>query len=268
MTIMKRKVVLSLALGSLVALVFAGAALATHPRPGGGSPLRVPFVPAFKPCVTPNSAHIAPLAFPSCTPPVLNSPMLKTGTIGAGGGFAKLVVYCTDGQIPPCGPTDGFDTLDIKADGSSTDVECAGTFAPHCSANNADYTGTLLVESDIRISDHANGLPPTVCTNSNGTAPCVTATMTDITFTVPVQCNAVGSATAAPGSSCNLNTTIDTLVPTVTKEFQRGVISVFGIRAKDEGPDGSFSPGGGATCPPICGSGDESTAAIQGLFVP
>jgi len=268
MTIMKRKVVLSLALGSLVALVFAGAALATHPRPGGGTPLRAPFVPAFKPCLTPNSAHIAPLAFPSCTPPRLNSQMLKTGTIGAGGGFGKLVVYCTDGQIPPCGPTDGFDTLDIKVDGSSSDVECSVALGAHCSGNDADYTGLLLAQSSIRISDHANGIPPTVCTNANGTAPCVTATMQDIVFSVPVQCNAVGSATAPPGASCNLNTTIDTLVPTTTKEFQRSVVSVFGINVLDEGPDGSISPGGSFTCPPICGSGDETTFANQGLFVP
>jgi len=266
MTIMKRKVVLSLALGSLVALVFASAALATHPRPGGGSPLRVPFVPAFKKCVAPNSAHIAPLAFPSCTPPVLNSQMLKTGTTGAGQGSGKLVVFCTDGQTPPCTPNDANDTEDVKVDGSATDVQCSVVNAgAGCAAVGADYTGTMLVESDIRITDHSNGLPPTVCTNGAGNSPCGTATMTDITFTIPVPCVDNGGAN---GANCNISSTIDTLVPTAVKEFQRGVISVFGVRAKDQGPDGSFSPGGGATCPPICGSGDETTYADQGLFIP
>ena len=266
MTIMKRKVVLSLALGSLVALVFASAALATHPRPGGGSPLRVPFVPAFKKCAAPNSAHIAPLAFPSCTPPVLNSQMLKTGTTGAGAGFGKLAVYCTDNQTPPCTPNDANDTEDVKVDGSATDVQCSVLNAgAGCAAVGADYTGTMLVESDIRITDHSNGLPPTVCTNGAGNSPCGTATMTDITFTIPVPCVDNGGAN---GANCNISSTIDTLVPTAVKEFQRGVISVFGVRAKDQGPDGSFSPGGGATCPPICGSGDETTYADQGLFIP
>lgn len=266
MTIMKRKMVLSLALGSLVALALASTALATHPRPGGGSPLRVPFVPAYKACTAPNSAHIAPLAFPSCTPPVINSNLLTTGTTGAGGGFGKLTVFCTDGQTAPCTPNDGFDTEDIKVDGSATDVQCKVLNATaHCAAVGADYTGTLLVESDIRITDHSNGLPPTVCTNGGGNAPCGVGTMIDITFSIPVTCVNNGGAN---GANCNISSTIDTLVPTAVKEFQRGTISVFGVRAEDEGPDGSFSPGGGATCPPICGSGDETTYADQGLFVP
>jgi hypothetical protein len=265
----KRRLVLSLALGSLLALALASVATATHPRPGGGSPLRVPFVPMFKQCLAPNSAHIAPLAFPSCTPPVLNSQMLTTGTTGAGQGSSKLQVFCTDPpQTPPCTPNDGFDTEDIKVDATSTDVECSITLAPHCSNPGGDYTGIVLGQSTIRITDHANGIPPTVCTNGGGTSPCVTATMQDIVFSVPVQCVANGSATAPPGANCNISSTIDTLVPTATKEFQRAVVSVFGINVLDEGPDGSISPGGSATCPPICGSGDETTYANQGLFIP
>jgi len=262
----RRRLVLSLALGSLVALALASVATATHPRPGGGSPLRVPFVPMYKQCLAPNSAHIAPLAFPSCTPPVLNSQMLKTGTTGAGGGSGKLSVYCTDGQTPPCTPNDASDTEDIKVDGNATDVQCSVAMpAAHCAAVGADYTGIALSQSVIRITDHSNGLPPTVCTNGAGNSPCVTATMQDITFSVPVQCVDNGGAN---GANCNISSTIDTLVPTSVKEFQRAVVSIFGINVLDGGPDGSISPGGGATCPPICGSGDETTFANQGLFIP
>ena len=42
------KTVLTLALGSVLALALASVALATHPRPGGGTPFRVPLVPAYK----------------------------------------------------------------------------------------------------------------------------------------------------------------------------------------------------------------------------
>jgi len=264
MTNMNRRIVLSLALGSLVALVFASAALATHPRPGAGANFRVPLVPSFKQCTAPNSTHVAPLALPSCTPPVLQSNMLTTGTAGAGSGFAKLNVLCTDAQVPPCTPNDGIDTEDIAVTGSATDVRCSAV-TPSCAAVGADYTGKLIAASVIRITDHANGTPATVCTNGAGNAPCVTATVADVTFSVPIQCTATGGAN---GSNCNVNTTIDTLVPTTVKEFQRGVISIFGIVANDEGPDGSVSPGGGFTCPPICGSGDETRYADQGLFIP
>ncbi|PWU20204.1 MAG: hypothetical protein C5B48_12800, partial [Candidatus Rokuibacteriota bacterium] len=41
----------------------------SYPRPKGATPLRVPLVPAAKPCTSPNSTHGAPLAFGSCAPP-------------------------------------------------------------------------------------------------------------------------------------------------------------------------------------------------------
>ena len=264
MTFMSRAA-LSLVLGAAFVLALGGTALATHPRPGGGSPIRVPLVPSFKQCLAPNSTHFGPLEFPSCTSPSLESSMLTTGTTGAQTGFGKLTVFCTDGQMPPCTPNDGFDTEDIKVNSSGTDVRCAVGGVPGCTAPGADYTGQLLGQSIIRITDHSNGLPPTVCTNGAGNAPCVTATMQDIVFSVPVGCVDNGGPN---GANCSIASTIDTLVPTTTKEFQRAAVSVFGLRILDQGPDGSISPGGSATCPPICGSGDETTAATQGLFLP
>ena len=82
---------------------------------------------------------------------------------------------------------------------------------------------------------------------------------------MPASCVDNGGAN---GANCSINTTIDTLVPTTVKELQRAVVSVFGIKVLDAGPDGSISPGGSFTCPPICGSGDETIAAQQGLFIP
>jgi hypothetical protein len=258
------KTVLSLALGSVLALALASVALATHPRPGGGSPLRVPFVPAYKVCSAPNSNHVAPLAFGSCTPPVLESAILTTGTAGAGQGSSRLDVFCTDNSVPPCSGAAG-DQEDIKVIASASDVRCAVGGIPGCSAAGADYTGQLIGQSVIRITDHSNGTPPTVCASGSGASPCTTATVTDITFSVPAQCSDNGGAN---GANCSVNTTIDTLVPTTVKELQRAVVSIFGIKALDAGPDGSISPGGSFTCPPICGSGDETKYADQGLFIP
>jgi hypothetical protein len=257
------KTVLSLALGSVLALALASVALATHPRPGGGSPFRVPFVPAYKVCSAPNSNHVAPLAFGSCTPPVLESAILTTGTAGAGQGSARLDVFCTDNTVPPCAAAG--DQEDIKVISSASDVRCSVGGIPGCSAAGADYTGQLIGQSVIRITDHSNGTPPTVCGAGSGAPPCTTATVTDITFSVPAGCADNGGAN---GANCSVNTTIDTLVPTTVKELQRAVVSIFGVTALDAGPDGSISPGGSFTCPPICGSGDETKYADQGIFIP
>ena len=48
-----------------------------YPRPGGGTPYRVPLVPAFKACTAPNRTHVAPLNNPSCAPWALESSQLR-----------------------------------------------------------------------------------------------------------------------------------------------------------------------------------------------
>jgi hypothetical protein len=284
MTHLKRRMVLSLAIGAFLALALGSVALATHPRPGGGSPFRVPLVPAFNKCggvataddpapSAPNSTHVAPLAQPSCTPPVMKSSILTMGTAGAGQGSARLDVYCTNGvgptypsngDVPPCSANAG-DQEDIKVAGSASDVRCTVAVGLVCSAPGADYTGSLIAQSVIRITDHSNGSPATVCAAGGGAPPCVTATVSDLTFSVPVPCTDNGGAN---GANCSVLTTIDTLVPSTVKEFQRGVVAIQNIRAVDAGPDGSITPPPPFPCPPVCGSGDETKFAEQGIFIP
>jgi hypothetical protein len=211
------KTVLTLALGSVLALALTSVALATHPRPGGGTPFRTPLVPAFKECVNSNSFHVAPLAFGSCTPPVLDSAIIRTG-IGNMVGSARLDVLCTDGQSLPCNVNAG-DQEDIKVVSSATDAICVAGGVPGCSAAGADYTGTVLGQSLVRITDHSNGVPAgTVCANGTGAAPCGTATMTDIVYSVVAGCADNGGA---GGGTCSVSTTIDTQVPTTVKELPR-----------------------------------------------
>ncbi len=257
---------LSLALGALVALCLVSVASAQHPRPGGGSPFRVPLVPSFKACVAPNSTHVAPLAQPSCTPPQLESAILTTGTTGAGSGSARLDVKCVGGaagEQPPCSTTAG-DQEDIAVFSAATDVRCSVGGIPGCSTAGGDYVGGVIGQSLIRITDHSNGTPATVCATGTGAPPCTTATVQDLTFSVLASCT--GTPASANGSNCGVNTTIDALLAGTVKELQRGVVAIFSIVVKDAGPDGLVNPGPG--CPPACGTGDETEFGRQGIFIP
>jgi hypothetical protein len=261
-----RRLVVSLALGSVLALALTSVALATHARPGAGSPLRVPLVPAYNQCNPPgNSTHVAPIALPSCNPPVLNSDIVTVGTTGLGSGFIKLSVFCQAPEVtPPCTFGDGQEEEDIQVDTFASDVRCQKV-APGCTAAGADFTGQLFGSSPIRITDHSNGSPVGVtCADAAGNPPCVTATTINSDFEVPMAAGSCVATGGAAGANCNFSTTINTAVPGAVKERQRGVVSVFGLKVFDFGEDGSA----GATCAPICGTGDETIFLDQGLFLP
>jgi uncharacterized repeat protein (TIGR01451 family) len=219
-----------------------------YPRPGSGSPLRVPLVPEFSPCSDPNSVHVIPLSLPSCAPPVLESPLLTTSNTGKGGSFARFDVFCnggTPGELPPCKSSAG-DQEDVNIASVATDVRNA--------SNGSDYAGEVLLSTAIRVTDRANGASQSV-----------PATIGDIQFSIPIEC----IATPDPnfGSSCSLSTTADTLIPGFAIEDKRAVISAFSVELLDTGVDGHITPSTGA-CPPTCGSGDENTFLHQGLFAP
>jgi WD40-like Beta Propeller Repeat len=216
--------------------------LRRYPRPGGASPLRVPLVPAFGQCTLPNSSHVAPLDRPSCTPPLQESPLLTTSTIGRGGGHVKLTVL-------PGNSSTLADEADVVIKASTTDVVCAVT-APGCSTPGADYSGQLVLRLDIRLTDQAS-------TVGVGAAP---ATVQDTDLSAPVDCSANGQPI---GASCSLATTADTLLPGFAKEGKRSVISTMSVSLRDAGTDGSVG-----SCPPTCGTGDESVFERQGLFTP
>ena len=99
----KRKMVLPLALavGALGLMAVSQLASASHVRPKGATPLRASLVPAFKACTVPNRTHGAPLAFPSCNPPVQTSNFLTIGSPDANGAGANST---------------GFILLKVKAD--------------------------------------------------------------------------------------------------------------------------------------------------------
>jgi hypothetical protein len=231
----------ALAIGVLAAISFAQLAGATHPRPKGATPIRVSLVPAYKQCAAPgNRTHGAPLAFPSCNPPVQTSNYLTVGTPDANGAAANSIGSALI-KVKGTSPEALLFSLSIS------DVRCKpGTDASVCNGANAadgpDYSGQLQLLATIRISDHYNG------PNLNEAA-----TVQDIPFPVNVYCHNTTDTTTGglcddPGPQCAcLPPNLDGLRTIV--EF--GQIQIF-----DGGPDGDVN------------TADNTVFMRQGLFIP
>jgi hypothetical protein len=239
----KRKMVLPLALaiGVVGLMVVSQIASATHPRPRGATPLRASLVPAFKQCTAPNRTHGAPLAFPSCNPPVQTSNFLTVGSPDANGagansqGFIQLTVKATS-------PED----VNILAD--ITDVRCKpATSAAVCGTANAadgpDYSGEVQGNAIIRISDHYNGPGLNEA-----------ATVQDIPF--PVNATCVATALNTIGGTCHVATTANAVVPGWVKDTQGGVIEIAQLQINDGGTDGTVA------------TADNTLFEVQGIFIP
>jgi hypothetical protein len=212
-----------------------------YPRPGGGTPLRVPLVHAFRVCGSASnpqdSNHVAPLALDSCDPPIQASELLTTSTPGAMNAFARLDVQVGNPSTPA-------DEADVRVTMRANDVQTTA---------GADYNGPVILATRIRLTDMASGFGG------------VSATVEDTDLSLPVTC-AVTPLTVL-GSVCDLSTTLDTVVPGLVPEGKRSIISAFTVRVRDAGPDGDI--GSSATgCPPTCGTGDERTFLDQGIFLP
>jgi hypothetical protein len=231
-----------LSIGVLALVVLSQFAGATHVRPKGASPVRVSLVPAYKACAAPNRTHGAPLAFPSCNPPVQSSNFLTVGTPDANGagansiGFLLLKVKTTSPE-------------DVLFDGTISDVRClAGTAANVCSSANSadgpDYSGRLQAMATIRVSDHYNGPGLNEA-----------ATVQDIPFPINYVC--ANTADTSVGGLC----ITDNQGPVVCPEcgVQEGVRTVVGItqfEVFDGGPDGEIN------------TSDNTVFLRQGIFIP
>jgi hypothetical protein len=220
---------------------------APHPRPGGATPVRISLVPAFANCTVPNSTHVAPLAQPSCAPPVQESSQLTTSSNGGQSAVARLDVQVGNPATPA-------NEADVRISANVTDVRCASASVPGCTTAGGDYGGKTLFSSVLRITDRRTG--------PGG----VSGTIGDFRFDVPVDCVPT-PADPLSGSACNVDTTANSLLPGFALEGQRAVISTYTFRLLDQGPDGTITPPSGS-CPPSCRSGDESSYLTQGVFAP
>ena len=176
-----------------------------YPRPGGASPFNVPLVPAFAACTAPDVSHVAPLDAGSCSSPSLESSILTTSSTGAGSGSAKL-------RVIPGNPLTAEDEADMAITMSATDVKE--------SSNGSDYVGRVALASTLRVTDRASG-------GAAGRS----GTVQDFPFGVAAPCLATPDPS---GSTCNLNTSIETILPGFAREGERS-----GDRASEREADGS-----------------------------
>jgi len=232
-------VVLAAALGSV--LVASQISSASHVRPKGASPLRASMVPAFKACGTPNRTHGAPLAFPSCNPPVQASNYLTIGTPDANGAGANSVGSVLL-RVKSSSPED------VLINSTGTDVRCMpATSASVCNSANGtdgpDYSGQLQGNATIRISDHYNG-----------PALNEAATVVDIPFPVNGQC--VNTVSTTIGGTCSVATSANAVVPGSVKDTQRGVVEIGQLQIFDGGAGG------------VAGAADATLFSVQGIFIP
>ena len=227
--------------GETVTCTFVNKAqgIVTYPRPKGATPLRAALVPAYKPCTAPNRTHGPPLAFPSCNPPVEQSSSVTIGTPDANGSAANAVgIVRFDVNWFP----GGVDDTDVQIGGSVIDVRCKAGTVPCGSANaadGADYTGQLRARTVMRITDPLS-------TES--------ATVQDIPLDVSVLC--AGTASTATGGQCDVNTTVDTLIPGAVPEGRRSVWAMGQVQVFDGGNDGDVT-----TIP-------NTLFMVQGTFTP
>jgi hypothetical protein len=187
------------------------ATVAAYPRPKGATPLRVPLVPAFQACASPNRTHGAPLAYNSCTPPAQTSAQVTVGSPDANGVGANsngTVLYRVQ-------------TSDVKLDVNITDVRVK---APGL----ADYTGQLQVDAAVRITDKLNG-----------PAQDEPATGSDTNFPVTVPCTATGATNI--GSTCSVATSFNAVTPGAIVASQRAIWQLGETKVFDGGPDGVAS---------------------------
>ena len=239
----KRKMVLPLALavGALGLMAVSQVASGSHVRPKGATPLRASLVPSFKACGTPNRTHGAPLAFPSCNPPVQSSNFLTVGTPDNNGAASNSIGSILL-KVKSTSPED------VIIQSSITDVRCLpATSASVCSSANAadgpDYSGELQGTATIRISDHYNG-------------PSLTEAATVIDIPFPVNATCVNTAATTVGGTCTTNTTANAVVPGSVKDTQRAVVEVGQLQINDGGADGLVS------------TADNTLFEVQGIFIP
>jgi TolB protein len=181
----------------------------TYPRPKGATPLRVPLVPANKPCTTPNSTHGAPLAYGACGPPQLTSGQLTTGTPDSNGLPVRMDASLQLRVVPG----------DVQIDAHLNDV---------FNKSLNDYTGSLRASVPLRITDKDN-------TPSPGGPGAATTVPFQYGFDIPCTPDPATNI----GSDCSISTTADTLVPGTIKERLRTIWQIGRVRVDDAGPDGN-----------------------------
>jgi glucose/arabinose dehydrogenase len=205
-----------------------------YARPRGATPMRLSLVNAYNACTASNRTHGAPLSSPSCAPPVPASAQVTFGTPDANGsgangnGFVRYVVALGNSSTPQ-------DEADVRIVAQISDVRRK--------QNLSDYTGELAVLTPVRLTDKVSG-----------PAQNEQATISD--FTIPATVSCLPTADPAVGATCNLDTTLDAIVPGAARESTRAIWELRQVQVTDGGSDADAD-----TTP-------NTVFARQGVFVP
>jgi hypothetical protein len=210
---------------------------AGYARPKSAPNFDVSLVPAFDACQSPDAAHGAPLASPSCDPPRTSSSRLTVGTPDSNRESPNFVGSLTLGARgeSPIDETNG-DQADVAISTELTDVRNAGALS--------DYTGELQGKLTLRITDRGNG-----------PAQDESATVTEWPVSFAIPCAATPDD-AGEGSRCAIATTVDSLIGGAVQERRRSVWQVVEAKVLDGGADGSAA------------TADNADFARPGLFTP
>ena len=213
-----------------------------HVRPLAASPFRASLVPAYRQCINSDNTHGAPAAYSSCSPPSQESSYLTMGTPNANGQGSQGVGSVRISVINVSLPAED-DQLEV----SLTDVRCRSILSGGCAGAMEDYTGDVLANATIRITDRYNG----AALNDP-------ATVYDIPFSWSVPCTATGTPGIpnAIGSACASVTTATAAIPGFVKFGQRQIIELGQTKVFDGGADGSAA------------TNDNLLFQIQGIFNP
>jgi hypothetical protein len=184
-----------------------------YSRVVGGSPLRVPLVPAFQGCDagSANSTHGGLLNFKSCSPVTPGSSTVKlgNGTVGQ----AWIVVCPTGTSVSECNePAPGFTTAlqpDVKLYGAGRDVQCRLTGTPSGCSAGADYNpngavGPYTTTCTTAAACGNSGKPTPFCAPGAGSAAACTAG-TDVTATTVL--GSPSGTTVDPSTQCGTDPT-------------------------------------------------------------
>jgi Tol biopolymer transport system component len=218
-----------------------GAGPFDYARPRGATPLRVSLVPAFGECRGPTtSVHGTPLAWGSCKPPAQASRYLTIGTPDANAQAAKAVGFVTFAAV-----VGDLSTVEDEADVAIT----VSIKDVRNSSDLTDYTGDLTAFALLRITDRNNFVNP----GPDAEGP-VSGTGQDAFIKAAVPCTA--SVDPSIGSTCEIRTTEDALVPGMVLEGARTIWELGDVQVFDGGDDGNIE------------TGLNTLFMRQGLFVP
>jgi hypothetical protein len=227
------------ALVTLASVLLATPAIAGHLRPQGATPFRVPLVPAYLKCATPNTISGVPLAVAACQPPSYSSNYLQIGTPDVNLAPAQSIGYFRVAAI----------TGDASFQFNLKDVRCRPATVPSvCTPTNSidgeDYVGEVQATFMTTITSH--DYPPNY--NAGTTVP--------VAFPVTIPC---ASTATNIGSTCAIVTTYNALIPGVIKPSSinhRAVWEYSQVQVNDGGSDGVV-----ATAP-------NTLFMVQGMFFP